>query len=114
MKTPTKQPCYEIYCLNYAADDYVVYKNNSVIYSGTLPECLTYVQAASHGLPKEKPTLAIELLYGLFVTPSIIMLMTWFVHYVTSTPDGFRAGLVNYLIAAGAVALFNALLNSAD
>jgi hypothetical protein len=109
-----KHPCYEIYCLNYHADDYVVYRNNSVAYSGTLPECIAYVQAAVSGLPKEKPSLSIELFHGLFTVPSIIMLLTWFVHYVTSTPDGFRAGLVSYLVAAGASALLKALLDFVD
>ena len=85
-----KPACYEIYCLNYHSEDYVVYRNNSVVYAGNLDSCISYVQAAKSGLPKAKPSLAIELLHGLFVTPSIIMLMTWFGHYVTSTPEGFR------------------------
>ena len=71
--TSPKAACYEIYCLNYRSEDYVVYRNNSVAYAGNLDSCISYVQAAKSGLPKAKPSLAIELLHGLFVTPSIII-----------------------------------------
>lgn len=110
----TKPACYEIYCLNFYSEEYVVYRNASVAHTGTFDSCIDYVQAASHGAPKAKPSLAIELLHGLFVTPSIIMLMTWFVHYITATPEGLRAGLVSYLVAAGSVALFKAITDLAD
>lgn len=112
--TSPKAPCYEIYCLNYHSEDYVVYRNNAIAYTGDLDSCINYVQAAKSGAPKAKPSLAIELLHGLFVTPSIIMLLTWFVHYITAIPEGLRAGLVNYLIAAGAVALFKVISDFAD
>ena len=117
MKTSNAVPksaCYEIYCLNYSSEEYLVYRNNSVAYTGDLDSCIDYVQAAKSGAPQGKPSLAIELLYGLFVTPSIVMLLTWFVYYVTEIPEGFRAGLVNYLITAGAVALFKALVGHSD
>lgn len=112
--TSPKAACYEIYCLNFHSDEYVVYRNNAVAYTGDLDSCINYVQAAKSGAPKAKPSLAIELLHGMFVTPSIIMLLTWFIYYVTAIPEGLRAGLVNYLIAAGAVALFKALVGHSD